>query len=111
MPNMVIKGGIAMQQLVQQSIEWCHTCGSLKMGDKIQPTRRNHVCNFHDWKDWNGITTPTTVKVRVPTVELKASRAGGITHGPPCVVCNSGLTVRRGSCYYCDDCGTSTGCS
>lgn len=45
--------------------------------------------------------------IEVNTVDKNTFVSGD---GPPCSNCGS-IMVRRGACYYCDDCHESTGCS
>ena len=40
-----------------------------------------------------------------PMIRVEADQSG-----PPCDACG-GIMVRRGTCYYCDNCDTTTGCS
>ena len=100
-----------MQQLAKEqdteTIYWCGNCGTLRLG-LIRNTPRNSItCPDHEWKNLARVPKVGNIpKTNGKTNEDSLSNG----FGPPCIHCH-GMTRRAGSCYYCQDCGNSSGCS
>jgi hypothetical protein len=91
-------------------ITWCTECGTTSVGKaEQQPAilqKLGRKCVKHQWAalaPFNGVHGNS--KPKLPTVEMREVR-----DSPPCSECGS-LTRRIGTCYYCDNCGTTSGCS
>jgi len=95
-------------------ISWCDLCGTTAVGMADKSPKNGVICepDKHSWcplAPFNGVhgngNGNTKVKTTEPTLEPPSS-----PDAPPCVECGS-LTKRLGSCYFCYNCNTTSGCS
>ena len=103
-------------------IMWCRRCGTAEAKGITETPTLNIQCTPKcDWRPL-GIVPHVTGGVQPlmhhvvkidhmremerktePVVVMKKDS------GPPCTICHS-ETFRSGSCYLCDNCGSTTGC-
>lgn len=62
------------------------------------------------WLELKFIKHEAKEEVTLPTLSSEKPLKKVTDEGPPCLVCGTTM-VRQGTCYYCQQCGSTSGCS
>lgn len=84
-------------------ITWCRDCGTLSVGKAEIVPKSNNRCDDCNWEavaPFNGVHGNGKPK------EIKTT----VNDTPTCPTCYT-ITKRMGTCFFCYNCNTSTGCS
>jgi ribonucleoside-diphosphate reductase alpha chain len=115
--SIALQYGVPLDKLIRSFTETQFEPSGYTRNPRIRFARSlyDYLFKYLDLKYFEGKTSglfdhsmPSDSIAPVASIPVRASN--GLMDGPPCSNCG-GITHRNGSCYLCNSCGTTTGCS